>query len=195
MHHGHVRTVSAVCDALDARRVIWLPVGEPPHRPLPTAAAHHRVAMLELALKDEPRFVLDLREINRRGPSYSVLTLNELHAEKPDADLCLILGMDAALSLPTWHRWQDILTLASIVVMQRPGWLLPDPLPQWWSDRQVDLDADGVPAGSGWIGSVKVPALDISSAGIRADLAKGSSIDAKVPLAIADYIREHRPYG
>ena len=78
--------------------------------------------------------------------------------------------------------------------MHRPGWTLPNPLPDWWRQRET---GDGVmpsPGSTGWIKSVEVPPVDVSSADIRSDLAKKKSVEMKVPLAIAQYIREHQLY-
>jgi nicotinate-nucleotide adenylyltransferase len=194
VHQGHIQTVTAVCDALDAAEVIWLPVGDPPHRPTPQAPPHHRLAMLEIALSGDSRFVLDTREWTRVGPSYSVLSLEELRAERPNETLCLALGLDAAISLPTWHRWEDILSLAAIVVMQRPGWQVPDPLPAWWQQRRMDASSEHRAPNVGSIQQVPVPAMDVSSATIRSAIQAGHSIDEQVSLDIARYIREHHLY-
>ena len=194
VHLGHLRIIEAVCDRLKAAQVVWLPAGQPPHRPTPGASAPQRLAMLELALAHEPRFIIDTRELHRLGPSYTVLSLAELKAEHPERTLCLVLGLDAALALPQWHCWQDVLELANIAVMRRPGWSLPDPLPSWWVSAQRS-GGDNPPAyPSTWIKAIEVPAVDISAAQIRADLAAGRPIDQKVPVAIARYIEEHELY-
>ena len=81
VHLGHLGAVSALRDALHVETLIWLHVGEPPHRPRPAASAAHRLAMLQLALAGEPDCVIDTRELDRSGPSYTVLSLEELRAE------------------------------------------------------------------------------------------------------------------
>ena len=185
VHIGHLQAVTRLCESLKATNVIWLPVGEPPHRSSPIASAQHRVAMLQLAIAEQPLFTIDVREINRVGPSYSILTLNELRAEHPHQTLCLALGLDAALNLPSWHRWEEIFDL---------GWTFPNPLPDWWRQRETGGSAMPPPGSVGWIKSVEVPPVDVSSADIRFDLAEKKSIEMKVPLAIAQYIREHQLY-
>jgi len=72
--------------------------------------------MVELATAGQPGFVVDDREVRKEGPSYSVETLGELRHEYPDRSICLIVGMDAFLSLPKWHQWQELLQLAHLVV-------------------------------------------------------------------------------
>ena len=194
VHLGHLGAVSALRDALNIETVIWLPAGEPPHRPPPVASAAHRLAMLRLALAGEPDCVIDSRELNRSGPSYTVLSLEELRAEYPDQPLCLALGLDAALGLPEWHRWREVLALAGIAVMRRPGWSLPEPLPQWWRDAQSH-PRDSVPTAGGWMRFVDIPPIDTAAAQIREDLINGRSVEAKVPAAVASYIKEHELYG
>jgi nicotinate-nucleotide adenylyltransferase len=84
-----------------------------------------RLQMVRAAVAEQPHFVVDDREVRRTGPSYSVDTLTELRQENPQRSLCLLLGMDAFLGLPQWHRWRDLLTLGHIVVAHRPGWRAP----------------------------------------------------------------------
>ena len=194
VHLGHLGAVSALRDALHVETVIWLPAGEPPHRPSPVASAAHRLAMLRLALAGEPDCVIDSRELDRSGPSYTVLSLEELRAEYPDQPLCLALGLDAALGLPEWHRWREVLALAGIAVMRRPGWSLPEPLPQWWRDAQSH-PRDSVPTAGGWMRFVDIPPIDTAAAQIREDLINGRSVEAKVPAAVAGYIKETELYG
>ena len=106
-------------------RCKFLPAGNPPHRDQTEASAQMRLAMVRAAVEDEPAFSVDDREVRRTGLSYSVDTLTELRAENPDRSICLLLGMDAFLGLPGWHRWREIIGLAHIVVAHRPGWKAP----------------------------------------------------------------------
>ena len=194
IHLGHLGAVSALRDALPVETVIWLPAGEPPHRPPPVASAAHRLAMLQLALAEQADCLIDTRELDRSGPSYTVLSLEELREEYPDQPLCLALGLDAALGLTKWHRWREVLALAGIAVMRRPGWSLPEPLPQWWRDAQSH-PRDSLPTSGGWMRFVDIPPIDTAAAQIRADLMSGRSVEAKVPAAVAGYIKETELYG
>ncbi len=99
----------------------FVPAGDPPHREPPRADAELRLEFVREATGDQPGFVVDEREVRRQGPSYTVLTLAELRAEFPRRPLCLCVGMDAFLGLPQWHRWQELIGLAHIVVAHRPG--------------------------------------------------------------------------
>ena len=125
IHFGHLRTAFELLHALRLAEVRFVPAGNPPHRGAPLCDAGRRLEMVRAALADQPGFVADGREVCRRGPSYTVLTLREMRAEEPGRPLCLIMGMDAFLGLPQWREWRSLLDLAHIVVAHRPGWAAP----------------------------------------------------------------------
>ena len=112
IHYGHLRTAFELLQTLDFEAVRFVPCGDPPHRGVTFASAALRLEMVRAATRDEPRFVVDDRELRREGPSYSIDTLMSLREEFPDRSLCLITGMDAFLGLPTWHRSDEILDFA-----------------------------------------------------------------------------------
>ena len=194
VHIGHLCGAMAVRDALGLDRVDLIPAAQSPLKGHSAVSAAHRHEMLRLAITDMPGLGIDARELDRSGPSYTVLSLEELRAEYPDQPLCLALGLDAALGLPEWHRWREVLALAGIAVMRRPGWSLPEPLPQWWRDSQSH-PRDSVPTSGGWMRFVDIPPIDTAAAQIREDLINGRSVEAKVPAAVAGYIKEHELYG
>jgi len=125
IHFGHLRAAFELTELLDLERVLFVPAADPPHRGRPIADAATRLAMVRAALEDEENFVLDDRELRRPGPSYTVLTLEELRREHGRRPLVLMLGMDAFLGLPGWHRWRELLELAHLAVAHRPGARLP----------------------------------------------------------------------
>jgi nicotinate-nucleotide adenylyltransferase len=125
IHFGHLRAAFELTELLGLEKVLFVPAADPPHRGSPLADAATRLAMVRAALEDEEEFVVDEREIGRPGPSYTVLTLEELRREHGDRSLVLMLGMDAFLGLPTWHRWSELLGLAHVAVAHRPGARLP----------------------------------------------------------------------
>src|SRR5256886_2737692 len=129
IHCGHLRTAFELWQELLLAEVRFLPTGSPPHRAQLYASPERRLQMVRAAVADQPSFVVDDREVRRSGVSYSVDTLTELRREFPQASLCLLLGMDAFLGLPDWHRWRELLTLAHIVVAHRPGWRAPTTRP------------------------------------------------------------------
>ena len=136
--------------------------------------------------------MVDEREVRRQGPSYTVLTLTELRAEFPRRPLCLCVGMDAFLGLPQWHRWQELIGLAHIVVAHRPGSLAPqggtlgEMLTEHATTHVMDLHA--APAGRIYMHTVTQ--LEISSTDLRASLAAGQDPRYLVPDAVCARVRE-----
>ncbi|MFM2286880.1 MAG: hypothetical protein RL684_23, partial [Pseudomonadota bacterium] len=122
IHYGHLRTAYELWQSLRLAQVRFLPTGNPPHRESSLASTELRVQMVQAAIAGNEAFVVDDRETRREGLSYSVDTLLDLRREFPDRSLCLLLGMDAFLGMPHWHRWRDIFDLAHVVVAHRPGW-------------------------------------------------------------------------
>ena len=121
VHNGHLRVAWEVSEALDAQ-VRLMPANVPPHRAPPVASARQRVALLHAALAGQARLQVDDRELRRKEPSYTVVTLRELRGELgPKQPLILLVGADAFAGLPTWHEWRSLFELAHIGVLTRPG--------------------------------------------------------------------------
>ena len=125
VHYGHLRSAWELLQDLRLAEVRFVPSATPPHRDRARAAARLRLKMVETAVAGQPGFTVDAREFEREGPSYTVDTLSEIRAEHVQQSLCLIVGTDAYAGLMTWHRWDEILELAHIIVAHRPGWELP----------------------------------------------------------------------
>ena len=136
IHFGHLRTAFEMLQALRFEEVRFIPCGTPPHRGETYANASQRLEMVRVAVDGQSGFVVDDRELQRDGPSYSIDTLKTLREEFPQRSLGLIVGMDAFLGLPRWHRWRELLDVAHIIVAHRPGWRAPDigPLGDMLSD-------------------------------------------------------------
>ena len=188
--------------ALDLQQVRFIPAGEPWQREPPRTTAHQRLEMVRLACAGNPLFVVDDREVLRRGPSYSVDTLSELRAELgADQPLCLLLGADAFLGLASWHRWQDLFELAHFAVAHRPGfspisWAdrMPPTLQQALAARQTDNASALTKTPAGHILTYALTPLDISASRIRADLQQNNSPRYLVPDAILNYISQNKLY-
>ena len=118
-----------------------------------------------------PPFVVDDREVRRAGASYTVDTLTELRQEFPHRSLCLLLGMDAFLGLPSWHRWRELFELAHVVVAHRPGWKAPTqgPLGELMVDRGTGAVNELHKSKAGRIYVHAVTQLEISLDRIAAD--------------------------
>jgi nicotinate-nucleotide adenylyltransferase len=195
IHYGHLRTAFEVLDALELRELRFIPAGDPPHRDKPRLDAARRLELVRAAVAEQPGFVVDDREIRRRGPSYTVLTLEELRADLPDTPLCLVLGMDAFRGLTAWHRWHELLVLAHLVVAPRPGWDAPmtGVVSELLADRRVEAPAALRTIRAGRIFVQPVTQLDISSTEMRDLLAAGRDPRYLVPDAVRALLRATQP--
>ncbi|HEV2285900.1 MAG TPA: nicotinate-nucleotide adenylyltransferase [Steroidobacteraceae bacterium] len=197
IHCGHLRTAFELWQELELAEVRFLPTGSPPHRDHLYASAPLRVRMVEAAIDDQPGFVVDDREVRRTGVSYSVDTLAELRREYPQRSLCLLLGMDAFLGLPSWHRWRELLGLAHIVVAHRPGWSAPTrgPLGELMVDHGTGATRDLHTRPAGCLHVRPVTQLEISSTELRALIVAGRDPRYLVPDAVRQIILETRCYA
>ena len=197
IHYGHLRTAFELWQSLGLAEVRFMPTGSPPHRDHTHATAEHRLAMVRAAVAGLPAFVVDDREVRRSGVSYSVDTLTEVRAENPDRSLCLLLGMDAFLGLPNWHRWRELFDLAHVVVAHRPGWKAPTmgPLGEVMVDRGTGgiRDLHERPAGRIYVHAVTQ--LEISSTELRQLIVAGQDPRYLVPEEVRRLIRETGCYA
>lgn len=184
IHGGHLAAarVAMVCADLD--RVLFIPSSRPPHRAPASAPAEDRLEMARLAVQGEPRFEVSDVEAKRGGRSYTVDTLSELHRDRPDDELFLILGWDAARLFSTWREPERVSRLASVVIVTRPGLDAPKP---------SELAATGLPPGR--VIKCIVPTPDVSGSELRRALAAGESVEGKLPPAVDRYIASHHLYG
>lgn len=175
VHIGHLRAAWEASEALGAE-VRLVPAKLPPHRPQPVATAAARAAMLRVALAGQDRLGLDLRELDRAGPSYTFDTLASLRQEHGTArPLVLLIGADAFVGLCTWHRWRALFDLAHVCVLTRPAQI--PAMPEALAEEVVARRAGGVDAlraaPAGCVLDMVVSALGISATRIRALLAEG----------------------
>lgn len=190
IHYGHLRTAFEMLQVLRFDEVRFMPCGDPPHRGTTFASASERLRMVELATAGQEGFVVDDREIRRQGLSYSIDTLLSLRDEFPDRALGLIVGMDAFLGLPAWHRWAEFLDVAHIIVAHRPGWKAPDmgPLGEMITEFGTHRVNDLHTALNGRVHIHAVTQLEISSTEIRALVAAGRDPRFLMPDAVRDEI-------
>ncbi len=197
IHFGHLRPALEVMEALGLTEVRFIPLGVPPHRNPPCTRPEQRLAMVRAAIAQQPGFVADDRELRRGGPSYTYDTLCGLREELGwTLPLCLLLGADAFAEFSTWHRPADILDLAHLLVMQRPGSRPPaDPtLARWIAERATDQPTELRTAPGGRIIFQRVTQLDITATAIRAAVSGDRSARYLLPEAVREYIRKQRLY-
>jgi nicotinate-nucleotide adenylyltransferase len=194
VHNGHLAVGRVALRQLGLDRLYFIPAALPPHKSgrLITPFAR-RVAMLRLAIEDEPRFAVSEIEGQRRGPSYTIDTLAQFRQEfGPLAEFFFLIGLDAFAEITTWNRYGELLDLAAFVVIDRPspgGQRVADVVARCFPRYREE--AAGVWSGPGrhCIYVLAMEPVPVSSSQIRARLRQGESIAGLVPPQVADYLR------
>ena len=200
VHNAHLQTALDVAEMLGVKQIRLIPCGDPAHRPAPGATADQRAAMLQAAIAEQPRFVIDRQELERDGPSYMVDTAANLRRELgPSVSIVLMMGMDAFLGLPNWHRWQQLLSYLHLLVVERPGWQREmcqanSELQQLLAEHQVSSVAVLNDTAAGGILMAKVSHIDISATEIRRMIAIGESCSGLLPDAVTEFIEKQKIY-
>jgi nicotinate-nucleotide adenylyltransferase len=183
-HYAHLVLAENALAQLDLDRVLFVPAGQPPHKPRqPVTPARHRLAMVEAAVADNAAFLLSRVDVERPGPHYTVDTLGILNERYPDAACFFLVGGDSLAEFPTWRDPSGILEQAQLGVMQRPGW-------------ETDLASltRRLPAIAERLRWLDAPHLEISGTDLRRRVAKGLPIRYLVPASVERYVRRHRLY-
>lgn len=184
VHLGHLILASELRHALSLDRVLFVPAGRPPHK---TGQAigddRHRLAMLRLALVDDPAFALSTVDLDRAGTSYTADLLEILRSLLAPAKLYFLMGEDSLRDLPTWNEPTRIVALAELGVATRPG-----------VDADLEAVLRAVPAARGRVHVVPMPPIGIASHDLRRRVRAGEPIRYLVPSAVEDYIAAHALY-
>jgi len=201
IHFGHLRPAIDVADNLSLSELIFIPCGVPPHRGIPEVTAEIRYELIQTAIQNEPDLKVDDREIRHQGISYTVDTLRAYRQERGDESICLIIGKDAFLDLHTWHNWQEILQLAHLVVLHRPGYDIQNDT-QWISPALFSLMQTRVAyslhalqdISCGYINFQAVTQLNISSTRIRELVRQDKNISFLLPESVKQKIIQLKLY-
>jgi nicotinate-nucleotide adenylyltransferase len=185
-HLAHLVCAQEAYRQFGLDRVLLIPASIPPHKPVTEEPGiEHRLDMCRLAIAgDEERFAVSDLEAQRPGLSYTVDTLDVLHAQHPESELFLIVGGDVAIGFPRWREPDRILSLATLAVAWRPG----------TSRSAVEQSLAGV-AGRDRVRFFELPEIDISSSMLRARTRAGEPTRYLLPDAVGGYIERHRLYG
>jgi len=197
IHFGHLRTALELYQTLDLAAVKFIPCYQPVHRKLPIASPEQRLAMVRCAIADEPALQCDDCEIQRQGPSYMIDTLEKLREKHPNTPFCLIMGIDALLGFPSWHRYEEILKMAHLVIAHRPHYQLPHTgtVAELLKHRLVHHAIALHDSLAGNILLHPVTALEISATEIRRQIAMGGNPRYLLPDSVYGYVQEHGVYS
>ncbi|MDP6969693.1 MAG: nicotinate-nucleotide adenylyltransferase [Gammaproteobacteria bacterium] len=197
VHAGHIGSAKALAELL-AVPVTLLPNGVPAHRDRPDASPEQRLAMLRMACENEAQLLVDSREIERTGPSYTIDSVMAMRAEMASSDgLIWCLGEDAFAQLHTWHRWRDLLQYTHLLVLQRPASDGPKDteLLDFWQRHRVRQVRHLLARPSGSIASIGLPQYAVSATTIRQLLVQGKTPpEHMLPAKIAHYIAAQNLY-
>lgn len=191
VHHGHLIAARSLAEQCGFEEITFVPARDRPGKLAPGASAQHRVAMLRLAIQKEELFTVSEVELRRGGPSFTYDTLMELRERQgPAVDLHWIIGTDMLADLPTWHRADEVVDLARIVIAARAPWHeqlgeIFGHLREHFTEEQVRRLQDSV---------VGTPLIDICSRLIRRRVAAGKSIRFLMPDSSISYIYDNGLY-
>jgi nicotinate-nucleotide adenylyltransferase len=200
IHRAHLRIAEEARDLCGLERVLFIPAADPPHKPLAGGVSFaQRCAMVRLAIAGNPDFELTDVEGQRAGKSYSVDTIGFFRTQRPEDSLFFIIGSDSFFEIGLWHRYAEIFHLCNLIVVDRPGRPVADPLEALPVAIRGEFSYTEAPQvlrhASGYqVHILKGQPLDISSTAIRSLVAAGRSISHLVPSAVEAYIKNQRIY-
>ena len=184
-HLGHLILASEAYDQLKLDRLLWILTPDPPHKQDQfISPVEHRLAMVKLAIADNPHFELSRVELDRPGPHYTLDTVERIAEKYPEADISPIIGGDSLRDLPKWHKPRELLYACHWVgVMRRPG---EEP-----NLAEMERELPGI---SSKVHYVDAPLLEIASREIRSRVADGRPYRYYVPEEVYEYIEQHHLY-
>lgn len=186
IHIGHLIIAEEARLRLALDKVLFIPTGQPYLRASqPAASGHHRLAMVRLAIQDNPTFEASSVELERSGPTYTVDTLRELRKQRgPEAQFFLIIGQDSLHELRRWRNPEELAAMCTLVIAPRPG---VAPMPE-------DTARAAVPGATARVEVLTSPLVGISGTELRRRAAAGASLRYWAPSAVEEYIRANRLY-
>ena len=178
IHHGHLVAASEVAARFGLDEVIFVPTGQPWQKAeRRVSPAEHRYLMAVIATASNPRFWVSRADIDRGGPTYTIDTIRDMRAIRPDAELFFITGADALGQILSWKDAETALRMARFIGVTRPGY---------------ELSAAHLPVDS--VTMVDVPAMAISSSDCRERVVDGQPVWYLVPDGVVQYINKHHLY-
>lgn len=196
VHNGHIHLAMFVYNALKLGELRLIPCNRPLLRGAALAKAQQRLHMVQLAVADQPGLIVDDRELQRGGYSYTIDTLLSLRCEEAKTPLCLIVGIDQFSHFEQWRNWQQIMELAHIIVTTRAGYAFTPSLEVTAALQQRQIQDSNLlttlPGGTVFF--LEVTPLLISATEIRARLREGLDVSAQLPPKVWEYICENKLY-
>jgi nicotinate-nucleotide adenylyltransferase len=197
VHRGHIESVCSVARLLGDVDTYLVPCQIPAHRPAPAASPEDRLKMLQLAVASQGQIFVDDCELRREGASYTVDTLFGCRERVGESGpLLFLMGRDSWVTLPSWHRWEELTDLAHLLILERPGTDQgsPEVLRKWFKPREIQDPKEMMNSCSGKVCFLSLDQINVSASGLRERIAKGSSIEGDVNPLVMSYITQHNLY-
>jgi nicotinate-nucleotide adenylyltransferase len=182
VHNGHILPVEGAAAKYRLQRVYYVPARLSPLKEKPPTDARHRVAMLALAIQGHPDWSIDLEELDREPPSWTIETLRAIRARHPEDELWLLMGTDILAGFARWKSPEEILKIARVAAFHREPYI---------DERIVVPDVPGL---RDRLSLFDAGSVRISATALRNDLAAGKGIEGRVPGPVAEYITKHGLY-
>jgi len=196
VHHGHLRLAIEFLEHLELAEVRLIPLNTPPHREPPLGSPAHRLKMLQIATGDLSGIMVDDYELRKSSVSYTIETVSGFRDKMGDTPVCLLMGIDAFMTINQWHRWQELLEYVHIVIANRPGNTI-DNFEEFATELGINV-TDSITGlhqtPSGVVCSLIIPMLDISSTQIRAIISSGKNPEGLLPTEVIKYINAQQLY-
>lgn len=197
VHNGHLAVGRAALRQLALDTLYFIPASSPPHKSDQLITPFfHRVAMLRLAVRGEPRFVVSDIEGLRGGPSYTIDTLLQFRQILgPEVDFFFVIGLDAFADITTWKSYHELLNRTSFVVIDRPSLgcqTVAQVVGRCFPAYREEDRGVWSKAGSRGIYSLAMNPVPVSSSMIRDRLRRGEAVDQLTPAGVVEYLRQHR---
>lgn len=184
-HMGHLWLGESAREQLQLDEVLFLPVGDPPHKAdKPVTAVAHRTAMTQLAIAHNPAFTLNTTDQHRPPPHTTATLLPLIQQQYPQAQLWLLLGADSLRDLPTWASPEQLIAQCRLAVLSRPGVQI-----EW---EQLKTAVPGIDTA---VDLLSGPTIALSATELRAWAAQGYSLRYAVDTAVEAYIQQHHLYA
>lgn len=197
-HFGHIKSALALLERYKFEHIRFVPCQLSPLKKSVHASSKHRWQMLNLVCDSHPHLIADDRELKRQAPSYTMDTVLELRKEIGDQQsMALIVGVDAFLSYCKWHRYEEILSLCHIILLQRPGYSMPKGSGcerEYYDKYSTDDINQLLTLPSGKILMSDLEQLDISSTMIRKTISDDEQPKYMLPGNVWNYILRNKLY-
>lgn len=196
VHYGHLRTALELSQQLNFKEIRFIPCQKPVFDKTPKASPEQRLAMLKLAISQQDHFIADERELKRTTPSFMIDTLISLRNDFKQTPLGLIIGSDALAELDKWHRWEELIAHAHLIVIPRPNYVLSANkiIAAFMQKHNVTDPKLLHQQSNGYLYIANVTPLAISATAIRNQIANGLNSRYLLPDSVLNYIQQEKLY-